>query len=209
MNSVLIALSLAGAAAAQIVAGSVSMVPASQITTMATAANNQGYYGSSSSSATSSADSSVYTQPPATDGGASMMPYSSFMSGGYKSMNCGYGYTKGSDGSCQQMSWVSSKFFDALFRALIILCSTKPRAVTRRSSSTSESLIDAPYFRRVCSQTSSSGGCSGSDCGSYNNGYNNNCGGMSTVTKTMTDTMTVTKTMTDVSRVFSRFYASI
>ena len=125
-----------------------------------------------------------------------MMPYSSFMSGGYKSMNCGYGYTKGSDGSCQQMSWVSSKFFDALFRALMIRCSTKPRAVTRRSSSTSESLIDAPHFRRVCSQTSSSGGCSGSDCGSYNNGYNNNCGGMSTVTKTMTDTETATKTQT-------------
>lgn len=103
MNSVVIALSLAGAAAAQIVAGPVSMVPASAVygTASPTAVDNSNQY---------SAPASQYTQPPATDGGYSAMPYSSFMSGGYKSMNCGYGYSKQSDGSCKAMSWVSAFF---------------------------------------------------------------------------------------------------
>jgi hypothetical protein len=44
-----------------------------------------------------------YTPPPQT----SAMPYESFMGGGYKSMDCGYGYNKGSDGSCTSTeSWV-------------------------------------------------------------------------------------------------------
>jgi len=44
-----------------------------------------------------------YTSPPQ----SSAMPYESFMSGGYKSMSCGYGYNKGSDGSCTSTeSWV-------------------------------------------------------------------------------------------------------
>ena len=119
MNTVFVALSLAGAAAAQIVAGSVSMVPASMITTMASAANNNAQYGSSYGSTTDSASASMYTTPPATDGGSSMMPYSSFMSGGYSSMNCGYGYSKASDGSCQQMSWVRAQ----RFLGVIGLCS--------------------------------------------------------------------------------------
>lgn len=109
MNSVIIALSLAGAAAAQLVAGPVSMVPASQVYASGTptAADNSNQYSAAASSAVaSSAPASQYTQPPATDGGQSAMPYSSFMSGGYSSMNCGYGYSKGSDGSCKQMSWV-------------------------------------------------------------------------------------------------------
>lgn len=114
MNSVLTALTLAGAAAAQIVAGSVTMVPASQVYATSAPADNHVAASSSaqatSASGSSSAPASQYTQPPATDGGYSNMPYSSFMSGGYKSMNCGYGYSKGSDGSCQAMSWVSTAF---------------------------------------------------------------------------------------------------
>lgn len=51
----------------------------------------------------SSAPPAQYTPPPQTEA----MPYSSFMSGGYKSMYCGYGYQKGSDGSCTStQSWV-------------------------------------------------------------------------------------------------------
>ena len=110
MNSVLAALTLAGAAAAQIVAGPVTMVPSSQIYATASAADNHVAASSSATymaSSSYSAPASTYTQPPATDGGYSDMPYSSFMSGGYKSMNCGYGYSKGSDGSCKAMSWVS------------------------------------------------------------------------------------------------------
>ena len=118
MNSVVIALSLAGAAAAQIVAGPVSMVPASEVygTAAPTAVDNSNQY---------SAPASQYTQPPATDGGYSDMPYSSFMSGGYKSMNCGYGYSKQSDGSCKAMSWVS--FFDFFCRVASRLPSTGAR----------------------------------------------------------------------------------
>ena len=108
MNSVLIALSLAGAAAAQIVAGPVSMVPSSQIYASPTAQDNHVQQSSAAAySSSSSAAASEYTQPPATDGGYSNMPYSSFMGGGYKSMNCGYGYQKQSDGSCKAMDWVS------------------------------------------------------------------------------------------------------
>lgn len=52
--------------------------------------------------ASSSAPPSYYTPPPA----AQQMSYSSFMAGGYKTMDCGYGYQKMQDGSCQQQSWV-------------------------------------------------------------------------------------------------------
>lgn len=34
------------------------------------------------------------------------MPYSAYQSGGYKSLDCGYGYSKQDDGSCTQDSWV-------------------------------------------------------------------------------------------------------
>jgi hypothetical protein len=62
-------------------------------------------YGGSSSSAYNQYTSAPpqYTPPPQSEA----MPYESFMSGGYKSMDCGYGYTKGSDGSCMSTeSWV-------------------------------------------------------------------------------------------------------
>jgi hypothetical protein len=34
------------------------------------------------------------------------MPYESYKNGGYKSLACGYGYTKSADGHCQPESWV-------------------------------------------------------------------------------------------------------
>lgn len=85
-------------------------------------ANNQyGQYGSSSSPYNQYGSSSTpsynqytsappqYTPPPQSEA----MPYSSFMSGGYKSMDCGYGYTKGSDGSCMSTeSWVRTSHFE-------------------------------------------------------------------------------------------------
>ena len=64
-----------------------------------------GQYGGSSSAAYNQYTSAPaqYTPPPH----SSAMPYESFMSGGYKSMDCGYGYVKGSDGSCMSKeSWV-------------------------------------------------------------------------------------------------------
>jgi hypothetical protein len=43
------------------------------------------------------------------------MPYESFKSGGYKSMDCGYGYYKGSDGSCNSKeSWVRISHLEIL-----------------------------------------------------------------------------------------------
>jgi hypothetical protein len=54
-----------------------------------------------------SAAPSMYTPPPVSSSDMySSMPYSSFMDGGYSSMNCGYGYYKSSDGSCKPESWV-------------------------------------------------------------------------------------------------------
>lgn len=168
MQSIALLLSLAGAASAQIVNG-VSMVPISAASTTAaydsssaaaTAAYDSsaasssanGYYGSASSSAqaysaaatgysaastTSAAPASYTTPPPST---STDMSYSSFMSGGYSSMNCGYGYSKASDGSCTSMSWVRD--FLELWISLGVgahegrFCSIKLRGVMRRSSST-------------------------------------------------------------------------
>src|ERR1700678_836037 len=39
------------------------------------------------------------------------MPYSSFQSGGYQSLDCGYGYSKQDDGSCSSDSWVRLLIF--------------------------------------------------------------------------------------------------
>ena len=65
--------------------------------------NRQRFYVSSTPS--------VYTPPPSaapssesSNAYTSAMPYSSFMSGGYKSLNCGYGYSKDSNGACQPES---------------------------------------------------------------------------------------------------------
>jgi hypothetical protein len=87
MISILLAFSLATSATAQIVNG-MSYVPAPS-----------GY-------GPVSAPPSQVTQPPSQTDFYQQMPYSSFISGGYSSLNCGYGYYKSSDGSCQQQTWV-------------------------------------------------------------------------------------------------------
>ena len=124
MNALFVGLSLAGAASAQMVANGVSMVnfnPNYMNPGGAVASSAAGYAAASSSggyappqasytpppSATYGAASSVVTPPPSSSADFySQMPYSSFMAGGYQSLECGYGYQKGSDGSCQKMSWV-------------------------------------------------------------------------------------------------------
>lgn len=136
MNSLIIGVTLASAAAAQIVNGA-SMIPASMAYSAAPSAAAGGYNAGGSGyaapsdgyapppPAASSADaSSSGYAPPSYSGSVSVtsappsqytpppdMSYSSFMAGGYKSMSCGYGYSKASDGSCQSESWVSEASF--------------------------------------------------------------------------------------------------
>lgn len=104
MNSLLVGLSAAGYAAAQVANGysMVSMPP------------GMNYYGSSappqvtdSATVTASGSYSMATAPPTTTDFYSVMPYSSMTAGGYSSLECGYGYTKGSNGYCEAESWVS------------------------------------------------------------------------------------------------------
>lgn len=162
MNSLIFGLSLASAVSAQVVVNGWSTVAAQPSASAASygdaayAASSGGSYAPpaayTSASSVYSSPPSAYTPPPSTD-----MSYSSFMSGGYKSMNCGYGYSKASDGSCQAESWVriiqEPSEVQAYSRALTLF-STKRRAATRPLSSTSKfcSRTDARYLR--CSFTS-------------------------------------------------------
>ena len=118
MISFAISLTLASYATAQVL----SLVPNPNLSASSTASSSSttgappaptmspsgsGYSGSSMSPAynqyTTTAAPAQYTAPPQ----SAAMPYESFMSGGYKSMSCGYGYNKGSDGSCTSTeSWV-------------------------------------------------------------------------------------------------------
>lgn len=101
--------SLASAAMAQISVVGVSMV---SVDPSADAASADAYgaptpaptaYGTDTGAA------SQVTAPPSTSMNFyDMMPYSSYQSGGYKSLDCGYGYSKQSDGSCMPESWVSA-----------------------------------------------------------------------------------------------------
>lgn len=114
-----IILAYATTAAAQSVNG-LSLIPAASVHAYeeaywATASPAAGAWSNSeptqtpTPSATTQASASQYTPPPSADGGWSMMPYSSFMSGGYSSMACGYGYIKASDGLCKSASWVATR----------------------------------------------------------------------------------------------------
>jgi hypothetical protein len=105
--------------------GSSSQATSTQATSSqasSSGSNNYGGGGGSSyggsppaytGSPSSEAAPSQYTPPPPASMSAmysqQQQYYSSFMSGGYKSMDCGYGYSKDSDGGCSSpMSWVSS-----------------------------------------------------------------------------------------------------
>lgn len=111
MNA-LIALSLAGAASAQMAAYSGS-VAASDMPYIVVPSASAGSDSSANAYATA-APSAAYSAPPSQITASasydiySMMPYSSFQAGGYSSLDCGYGYQKNSDGSCSKMSWVSA-----------------------------------------------------------------------------------------------------
>lgn len=105
MKSILFGLSLASAAVAQISVMGVSMVPVDSETpamSMPTPTPTDmaaGYgYGAAPSQQTAAPSSSVDYY--------SIMPYSSMQAGGYKSMDCGYGWKKQSDGTCGKESWV-------------------------------------------------------------------------------------------------------
>ena len=119
MNALLVGLSLVSVATAQ-VANGVSAIPYSMVygtdapaatTAAASSSSPAGGYNAAytqAASSSSSAAASYITQAPASSSSYdiySAMPYSSFMSGGYSSLACGYGYQKMSDGSCQAMSW--------------------------------------------------------------------------------------------------------
>lgn len=133
MTSFLVGLSLAGAAAAQIAVNGYSMV-AVDYQAEASASASGGYYASSASggyygssapaqatdyaTSTSDASSAQYTTPPSSSYDIySMMPYSSMTAGGYSSLECGYGYSKAYDGSCQTQSWYS---FSGCYETIII-----------------------------------------------------------------------------------------
>lgn len=106
MNTLFVGLSVAGAAAAQVVNGY----------SMVSLASDGSYYGSSAppqvtayGSVTTDASYSEYTAPPSqTTDFYSIMPYESMTSGGYSSLECGYGYYKSDNGYCMQESWVST-----------------------------------------------------------------------------------------------------
>ena len=115
MKSFVFGLSLVSAAVAQISVVGMSMVPVDNSApsgsnpgssmSMPTPTGDGGYGGS--------AAPSQQTAPPSSSVDFySVMPYSSYQAGGYKSLDCGYGYKKQSDGSCGKESWVSIEFYD-------------------------------------------------------------------------------------------------
>lgn len=122
MTSLLIGLSLAASAAAQIVNG-FSMVPVlvaagAPSSEAAVVPSNTDYLGSSAPpqytgepTPVSVKPSLITPTPTPTQNIYEQLPYSSFVDGGYKSLDCGYGYTKAADGSCQALPWVRKLFF--------------------------------------------------------------------------------------------------
>ena len=149
MISIAFGLTLATYASAQVVSmvanpnlassasGSASASYSTNAPPAATSASPGQYnqYGSSSSSPSSNQYTSAppqYTPPPMSEA----MPYSQFMNGGYSSMDCGYGYSKGSDGSCNSKeSWVRTSHFEISRRMQLltgpIICSILPRVAIR------------------------------------------------------------------------------
>lgn len=112
-NFILAGLAVAGTARSQLVMGVSSMSMSAETTPMP---------GSSVSSpspaeTTPASTTSVQSAPPAstpTDMPSypsyqylSEMPYSVMTGDGYKKLDCGYGYLKGSDGSCKPENWYS------------------------------------------------------------------------------------------------------
>lgn len=93
MMKSIVFLSLLGVARAQIEVLGMSMVSEDPTSTPAA-------YGEASSSTLTAAPSATATNF------YEQMPYSAYMAGGYKQLDCGYGWKKAEDGSCKQESWV-------------------------------------------------------------------------------------------------------
>ena len=113
MKSVLLGLSLVSAAAAQVVVG-YSSVPVTSSAPAATPTPYSSVYGSASATVTAdnanAAPPSRHTAPPAPGQDFyQYMPYNSWSNGGYKQLQCGYGYQKQSDGTCGALAWVSDR----------------------------------------------------------------------------------------------------
>jgi hypothetical protein len=69
---------------------------------------------------------SYHTPPPAHSSNVyEKMPYSSFTNGGYSSMDCGYGFKKGSDGKCIPEDWWNSGSWGC-YQTTIILNNPQP-----------------------------------------------------------------------------------
>ena len=132
------------AAAQQIIAtGSVVSSMLTSMPPMATPdANNYGSGGYNPSPA-ESAYSSEVTEPPSYSSSSmdEQAYYSTFTSEGYKSMDCGYGYSKGSDGKCNAQSWVRLSVLLPSSLNLPDICSTRVNrggAMLLRLSTTSK-----------------------------------------------------------------------
>jgi hypothetical protein len=136
MKSIFFSLALVGvaiadsssSAAASSAYSSSSAAPSSSYGASASsyAASSSPSYGSSAPAYTGSSSSyqappSQYTSPPAQsgDGYLNQMPYSTFLQGGYKSLNCGYGYKKDQGQACTPASWV------AIYSILLVLHSNR------------------------------------------------------------------------------------
>ena len=97
MKSIVFGLSLVGAVIAQVAsdAGSSPVAPTPSPTAY-DAAMYAGVFVPPAAPTATPAPSDFYQ----------VMPYSAYQSGGYKSLECGYGYSKQYDGSCIRDSWV-------------------------------------------------------------------------------------------------------
>lgn len=128
MKSIFFGLSLVSAATAQIVNG-VSSIPVTSVASVPAATPVPSSAAATPASGSASAPAAVtpapgsqlshsgapapappaqYTAPPAPGQDFyQYMPYNNWNSGGYKQLQCGYGYQKQADGLCVPFSWVS------------------------------------------------------------------------------------------------------
>ncbi len=61
------------------------------------------------------------TPPPEPHGYDSAMPYDDFLSGGYKSLDCGYGYNRDASSRCVEAVWVRTQLHSLLSRFDLML----------------------------------------------------------------------------------------
>ncbi len=109
---------------------------------MSSPSNQYNQYGGSSAPSYTSAPAQ-YTPPPQSEA----MPYESFMKGGYQSMSCGYGYVKGSDGSCtSKESWVRASHLE-ISRAMQFMRSNHNSILPRAAIKCLSRPRSMPFFK--------------------------------------------------------------